>query len=238
MSRRFTTPGLQETIETLLRRTGLPGSVLRLELAGGPATESRSRQADYQQVEAQQFEELVRRLAALRRRGVGLALDGLGGVSTTLSGLRRLPVDAITLEPGLVAGITDSVFLRTLTASVLRLSADLGLSTVAEGVDRPAQAVLLGELGCRLGQGPLYGGPLEQQALDELLRGPGFGPPRLPGTEVVLFTAPTGDPHPGTRGEPGHRPRQAVDQRFRPCGGGRGGHLGAGPHDETPIPSA
>ena len=237
-ARRFTTPGLQETIETLLRRTGLPGSVLRLELAGGPATESRSRQADYQQVEAQQFEELVRRLAALRRLGVGLALDGLGGVSTTLSGLRRLPVDAITLEPGLVAGITDSVFLRTLTASVLRLSADLGLSTVAEGVDRPAQAVLLGELGCRLGQGPLYGGPLEQQALDELLRGPGFGPPRLPGTEVVLFTAPTGDPHPGTRGEPGHRPRQAVDQRFRPCGGGRGGHLGAGPHDETPIPSA
>ena len=264
-ARRITAPGLQETVEALLRRTGLPGSALVLQIAGGPAAESHSRAPDSgqpephpdhqpvepnpveshpvesQPVESQQFEELVRRLAALRRLGVVLALDGLGGVSAPLSGLRRLPVDAITLEPGLVGGLTESAFLRTLAASVLRLGGDLGLTTVAEGVDRPAQALLLRDLGCRFGQGLLYGGPLEQQPLDELLLGPGFGPPRPPGTELVLFTgrsAPTGDAHEVGRREPGPCPRQAADQRVRPRAGARGGHLGPGPHDETSIPSA
>jgi len=250
-ARRLAAPGLQETVEALLLRTGLPGSALVLQIAGGPAAESRSRQPnaphmDANPVDPQQFEELVRRLTALRRLGVVLALDGLGGVSTPLSGLRRLPVDAVTLEPGLVGGITESVFLRTLAASVLRLGGDLGLTTVAEGVDRPAQAVLLRDLGCRFGQGLLYGGPLEQQPLDELLLGPGFGPPRLPGTELALFTAPasapvtapTGDSAEAVRGESGPRPCQAADQRIRPRAGACGGHFGPGPHDETPIPSA
>ena len=232
-ARRFAAPGLQETVQALLRRTGLPGSALLLEIAGADATESQARQ-----FEAQQFEELVRRLAALRRLGVGLALDGLGGLSTPLSGLRRLPVDAIKLEPGVVGGITESAFLRTLAASVLRLGRDLGLTTVAEGVERTEQAELLRDLGCRLAQGPLYSGPLEQQQLDELLRGPGFGPPRPPGTELVLFNAPTGDSREGVPGESAQRPHQGADQRIRPCGGTRGGRLGLGPHDETAIPSA
>jgi len=237
-ARRFTAPGLHETVETLLRRTGLPGSALLLEIAGTQAaTGGRSQPFESPQFESQQFEELIRRLTALRRLGVGLVLDGLGGVSAPLSGLSRLPVDAIKLEAGLVGGITESAFLRTLAASVLRLGGDLGLTTVAEGVDRPAQARLLRELGCRLGQGLLFSGPLEQQPLDDLLCGPGFGPPRPPGTELVLFTAPTGDRHEG--GEQSvPRLHQAVDQRIRPQSGVQGRHLGLGPHDETSIPSA
>ncbi|WP_225448721.1 bifunctional diguanylate cyclase/phosphodiesterase [Streptacidiphilus sp. P02-A3a] len=232
-ARRFAAPGLQETVEALLRRTGLPGSALLLEIAGTEASESQARP-----FESQQFEELVRRLTALRRLSVGVTLDGLGGVSAPLSGLRRLPVDAIKLEPGVVAGMTESVFLRTLAGSVLRLGRDLGLTTVAEGVDRPEQAVLLRELGCRLGQGQLYSGPLEQQPLDELLRGPGFGPAHPPGVEPELFHAPTGDTREPSADASADHPHQAADQRIRPFQGVRGGRLGLGPNDETAIPSA
>ena len=183
-ARRVTAPGLHEAVESLLRRTGLPASSLLLEIAGGEATEAPS----------QHFEELVRRLTALRRLGVGLALDGLGGVCAPLSGLRRLPVDVIKLERGLVDGITESDFLRTLATSVLRLAGELGLSTVAEGVDLPEQATLLRDLGCRHGQGLLYSGPLEQAALDTVLRGPGFILPRHAGGEPVRLVHLSGDP--------------------------------------------
>ena len=164
---RVTAPGLYEAVESLLRRTGLPGSALVLEIAGGEAAGGRP----------QHFDELVRRLADFRKLGVGLVLDGLGGASAPLSGLRRLPVNMIKIERGLVDGITDSPFLRTLATSVLRLGQELGLTTLAEGVDQAAQAGLLRELGCRQARGLLFSGPVEQQELDELLLGPGFALP-------------------------------------------------------------
>jgi diguanylate cyclase (GGDEF)-like protein/PAS domain S-box-containing protein len=239
-ARRFTAPGLHETVESLLRRTGLPASSLVLEIAGGEATEAPSHH----------FEELVRRLTALRRLGVGLALDGLGGVCAPLSGLRRLPVDVIKLERGLVDGITESDFLRTLATSMLRLGRELGLTTVAEGVDQQAQAELLRELGCRQGMGLLYSGPLEQAQLDALLRGPGVILPRRPAAEQVRLVHLTGDIHDKARADlrpdarDGTPPRQrdrshlAVDQQAGPRTGALGGHLAPGPHGETSIPPA
>jgi predicted signal transduction protein with EAL and GGDEF domain len=187
-----------------------------LEIAGGEGIEGRS----------QHVEELARRLHELRRLGVGLALDGLGGASAPLSELRRLPVDIIRLERGLVDGITESAFLRTLATSVLRLGRELGLVTVAEGVDQPAQAALLRELGCRQAQGLLFSGPVEQQYLDALLLGPGFA------------LHPSGD----TRTEPRQlcrdRPHNGSDQQTRPYAPAFGAHLGMGPHDETAVPPA
>ena len=222
-ARRLAAPGLCESIEALLLRTGLPPSCLLLEITeGGTAADGRGSYA----LETQPFDDLVRRLGALRRLGIGLALDGLGGPSAPLSGLRRLPVDLIKMERGLVDGLVESAFLRTLATSVLRLGRELGLTTVAEGVDHAPQAALLRDLGCHRGQGAFFSGPLDEPGLDAVLCGPGFLPPGPAAPEP-------------TRPVP---PRPRADQPVRPGLPVLGSHWETspqqGPDDETPFAPA
>jgi hypothetical protein len=145
----------------------------------------------------------------------------------------------IKVERGLIEGLVESAFLRTLTTSVLRLGQELGLTTVAEGVDHAAQAVLLRELGCHRGQGRFFSGPLPEEQLDAVLCGPGFSVPEdaaagTAGAESPRLVHPSGESGSDLRlHRPGH-PRTNSDQQGR----SRGSRLGLGPHDETSIPPA
>ncbi|MFC1405346.1 MULTISPECIES: bifunctional diguanylate cyclase/phosphodiesterase [Streptacidiphilus] len=223
-ARRLAVPGLCETIEAMLLRSGLPAESLLLEITEGEAADGRPHHSD----------ELVRRLTALRKLGIGLALDGFGGPGAPLSGLRLLPVDMIKVERGLVEGLVESAFLQTLTTSVLRLGQELGLTTAAEGVDQAAQAALLRRLGCQRGQGRYFSGPLPEEELDAVLCGPGFDVPDAPAEGSQRLVHPSGESRSDLRlHRPGH-PRTNSDQQGR----SRGSHLGLGPHDETSIPPA
>ena len=245
-ARRLAAPGLCESIEALLRRTGLPPACLVLEITEGDGDERPDPFDPFGPPSpargGRSFDETVRRLTALHRLGIGLALDGLGGPSAPLSGLRRLPVDQIKLERGLVDGLVESAFLRTLATSVLRLGRELGLTTVAEGVDHAAQAALLRDLGCRRGQGAFFAGPLEEPRLDALLRGPGYALPRPAALELPRLVHPSSELRSEPRGDLRHHrpahPRPATDQPVRPYPPVLGSHLGSGPHDETSLPPA
>jgi diguanylate cyclase (GGDEF)-like protein len=159
--RALTAPGLLESVEAVLRRAALPAARLVVELGdSGPGlAEGRAHRVD----------ELVQRCRRLKQLGAGLVLDGLGGGATPLSELRRLPVDALKLERGVVDGLLDSAFLRTLASSVLRIGRELGLETVADGVDRAEQARILRDLGCSRGQGLHFAPPMGEDELKELL---------------------------------------------------------------------
>ncbi|MGP3986406.1 putative bifunctional diguanylate cyclase/phosphodiesterase [Streptomyces sp. 3N207] len=111
------------------------------------------------------LDELERRLTALRRLGVLISLDGFGSGYAAISALRRLPVDILRLDRGLTDGILESIRQRKITAGLLRIAGDLGLTTVAEGVDLPEQATLLREMGCTHGQGAVFSGPLDEHRL-------------------------------------------------------------------------
>ncbi|WP_443742757.1 putative bifunctional diguanylate cyclase/phosphodiesterase [Streptomyces spirodelae] len=111
------------------------------------------------------LDELERRLTALRRLGVLISLDGFGSGYAAISALRRLPVDILRLDRGLTDGILESTRQRKITSGLLRIAGDLGLTTVAEGVDLPEQATLLREMGCTHGQGAVFSGPLDEHRL-------------------------------------------------------------------------
>ncbi|MEY9873711.1 diguanylate cyclase (GGDEF)-like protein/PAS domain S-box-containing protein [Streptacidiphilus sp. MAP12-33] len=157
----LTASGLVEAVDGALRRCALPAQRLVVEIGESApgALDGRAHGVD----------ELVQRLARLRLLGVGLVLDGLGGGATPLSELRRLPVDALKLERGVVDGLLESAFLRTLASSVLRIGRELGLETVAEGVDSAEQARVLRDLGCSRGQGMHFAPPMGEDELRELL---------------------------------------------------------------------
>ncbi len=162
-------------IETLLARHGLPSGALVLELS-----ESDPRIP---------LDELERRLVALRRLGVRIALDGFGSGYAAISALRRLPVDVLRLDRGLVDGVVESARLHKITAGLLRIASDLGMQSVADGVDLPEQVLALRSMGCTHGQGMAFSGPLDEHRLRRALTLgalPGAGRGRARSRAVVL----------------------------------------------------
>ncbi|MCX4690838.1 bifunctional diguanylate cyclase/phosphodiesterase [Streptomyces sp. NBC_01408] len=160
-------------VEALLTRHGLPSGALILELAVSDPRVP--------------FEDLERRLAALHRLGVSIALDGFGSGYAAISALRRLPVDMLKLDRGLVEGVVESARLHKITAGLLRIANDLGMQSVADGVDLPEQVMALRAMGCTHGQGAAFSGPLDEYRLRRaLVRGTfpvpgGAGQPALAG---------------------------------------------------------
>lgn len=103
----------------------------------------------------------------LRERNVRVALDDFGAGFNALSQLHALPVDTIKLDATLTAPDSREPWrTEALCGSVLAICHGLGLTVVAEGIETPEQGRTLRQLGCRLGQGHLYGSALH---LDELL---------------------------------------------------------------------
>lgn len=143
------------SVEALLTRNGLPSGALVLELAVSDPRVP--------------FDDLERRLAALRRLGVLIALDGFGSGYAAISALRRLPVDMLKLDRGLVEGVVESPRLHKITAGLLRIANDLGMQSVAEGVDLPEQVMALRAMGCTHGQGMAFSGPLDEYRLRRAL---------------------------------------------------------------------
>lgn len=207
-------------VETLLTRHGLPSGALVIELAD---TDPRV-----------PLDELERRLSALGRLGVRIALDGFGGGHGAITALRRLPVDVLKLDRGLVEGAVESARLHKITSGLLRIAGDLGLQSVAEGVDLPEQVVALRAMGCTHAQGTAFSGPLDEYRLRRALAAghypvpPGPAEPVFAGKGAAAFTA-------GVPAVLGGGAAPAV------IGGGsvpavRGSGTALRPHNETPVP--
>ncbi|MFB7913028.1 putative bifunctional diguanylate cyclase/phosphodiesterase [Streptomyces sp. NPDC056061] len=143
------------SIEALLTRHGLPSGALMIEVAESDPRIS--------------FDELEQRLVALRRLGVRIALDGFGSGYAAINALRRLPIDVLKLDRGLVEGVVESARLHKITSGLLRIACDLGMQSVADGVDVPEQVVALRAMGCTHGQGMAFSGPLDEYRLRRAL---------------------------------------------------------------------
>ncbi|WP_447040167.1 putative bifunctional diguanylate cyclase/phosphodiesterase [Streptomyces sp. DSM 118878] len=143
------------SVEALLTRHGLPSGALIIELAENDPRVP--------------FEDLERRLTTLRRLGVRIALDGFGSGHAAITALRRLPVDILKLDRGLIEGVVDSARAYKITSGLLRIAGDLGLFSVADGVDLPEQVTALREMGCTHGQGVAFSGPLDEHRLRRAL---------------------------------------------------------------------
>ncbi|GGY87249.1 putative bifunctional diguanylate cyclase/phosphodiesterase [Streptomyces poonensis] len=172
------------SVEALLTRHGLSSGALVVELSD---TEPRSG-----------LDELERRLNALRRLGVRIALDGFGSGHAAVTALWRLPVDVLKLDRSLVEGIVESPRLHKITSGLLRIANDLGMQSLASGVDRPEQVVALRAMGCSHGQGAAFSPPLDEYRLRRALSSGHYpvphGPaePALAGGGVGMY--PTGVP--------------------------------------------
>jgi EAL domain-containing protein (putative c-di-GMP-specific phosphodiesterase class I) len=110
-------------------------------------------------------------LDELRRTGVEVAVDDFGTGFSSLSQLKRLPVDVLKIDRSFVAGLGLSSEDTAITRAVVELARAVGLGVVAEGIEHPRQVDELLRLGCRRGQGWLYSRALPWAELEtEFLR--------------------------------------------------------------------
>ena len=97
------------------------------------------------------------RVAAIAELGLKLSLDDFGTGYSSLSHLRRLPVTELKIDRTFVREVHDS---DAIVRSVVQLAHNLGLATVAEGVETPRDWHALRRLGCDVAQGNLFSPPL------------------------------------------------------------------------------
>jgi diguanylate cyclase (GGDEF)-like protein len=117
-------------------------------------------------------EATVRRLKAIKELGVSLAIDDFGTGYSSLAYLRQFPVDCLKIDRMFTNAATGSAQSETLLRNLAQLGADLGLTTVAEGVETADELDLLRRAGVDLAQGFLMSRPLDPSALDSALLAP------------------------------------------------------------------
>jgi diguanylate cyclase (GGDEF)-like protein/PAS domain S-box-containing protein len=104
--------------------------------------------------------DVLEQLAGLRELGVQIGLDDFGTGYASLVHLRRLPLTFVKVDQSFVRGLGTVAEDEQIVAAVLNLAADLGLWSVAEGIETGDQLQRLRDLGCNQGQGYLFARPL------------------------------------------------------------------------------
>ncbi len=107
---------------------------------------------------------------ALQRAGFRLALDDFGTGYSALAYLRRYPFHVLKIDRSFVRDVLTRGDAHAIVKMIVGLSRTLQLQTVAEGVEEPAQAVLLAELGCQVLQGYLVARPMPADQVQAFLQ--------------------------------------------------------------------
>lgn len=163
-AQQFYREDIVETVASALRRSGLAPEWLELEL-----TESLTLD------DADATLHLMREIKAL---GVALALDDFGTGWSSLSYLRRFPLDRIKIDRTFVRDLAHHESTAAIVHAILELTRRLGLDCIAEGVETEEQQGLLVQELCPGMQGYLFSRPLPAIAMRDLLRAADTGATR------------------------------------------------------------
>ena len=147
-------PGLLRDVEEALRRSILEPSALLLEITESVVVED---------------EATIGTMKDIRGHGVRLGIDDFGTKYSSLSYLRRLPIDVLKIDREFIHDITGDGPDSALVKAIVSMSRDMGLMPIAEGVETHEQAEELKRLGCGLAQGYLFGKPAPPSQIKELI---------------------------------------------------------------------
>jgi diguanylate cyclase (GGDEF)-like protein len=110
--------------------------------------------------------QVIDQLKQLRRARIRVALDDFGTGYSSLGRLQDLPVDSVKIDGSFVSMVRTGAEKLPLLSSMITMAHGLGLSVTAEGIETPAQAEYLMDLGCDFLQGYLFSRPVSDNRLD------------------------------------------------------------------------
>ncbi|MGB3544311.1 sensor domain-containing phosphodiesterase [Rubrivirga sp.] len=107
-------------------------------------------------------------VAAAHDKGLRVAIDDFGAGFSSLGLLHALPVDGVKIDRSFVSDLENSAPARAVVRAVVRLSGELGMRAVAEGIETPGQLRALREAGAHFGQGYLFAKPAPSEVVREM----------------------------------------------------------------------
>jgi diguanylate cyclase (GGDEF)-like protein len=147
--------GIVNLVAAVLADTGMPPKRVMLEVTEGVLIDNP--------------DEAKERLAQLRALGLKIALDDFGSGYSSLSYLRRFPIDKLKIDKEFVAPLGRSADGGVIIQAVMALGRALGLMVLCEGVETEEQRILLRLAGCDEMQGFLFSKPVPLPTIERMI---------------------------------------------------------------------
>jgi diguanylate cyclase (GGDEF)-like protein/PAS domain S-box-containing protein len=154
-ARQFRQPDLIEQVLEVLNQSGIDPLKLEFEL-----TES---------LVLDNIADSIDKMQALRDIGIRFSLDDFGTGQSSLTYLKRLPLDQIKIDQSFVRDIITDPNDAAIVQTIIGMANNLGLNVIAEGVETEQQRDFLERNGCRAYQGYLFGKPVPIEAFQDLI---------------------------------------------------------------------
>ncbi len=155
-NRRARKPEFAKTLARILGETGVEPASLTLEITESTLMED--------------TDNARLTLSEIKALGVNIAIDDFGVGYSSLSYLRRFPIDVLKIDREFIREIDVKPDATSLVRSIVEMGHTLKMTVVAEGVETAEQLRILRECGCDQIQGFLFSAPLPLDGLRQLLR--------------------------------------------------------------------
>ena len=146
-----------KTLVQVLKRYDMPPSMIELEI-----TES---------VFIDDMNDVIEKMNILKDMGFRFSMDDFGTGFSSLSYLRRLPIDTLKIDKSFIDSVVTDNSTRTIAETIVDMGKKLGFNTIAEGVEEKVQFDILKDIGCDNIQGYYMGKPMVSEKIEELLSG-------------------------------------------------------------------
>jgi diguanylate cyclase (GGDEF)-like protein/PAS domain S-box-containing protein len=153
--RQFRHPEFVEEVVRCVRGAGIAPDRLKLELTESLLMEN--------------IDAAIARMHELKDMGVRLAVDDFGIGYSSLSYLKRLPVDELKIDRHFIRDILTDGNDAAIAGTIIGLCRNLGLEVIAEGVETEEQRAFLARQGCHRYQGYLFSRPLTIEQLEAFI---------------------------------------------------------------------
>ena len=154
-ARQFQQPRLIPIIEQILTETGLDPRYLEFELTEGSVMKDP--------------DEAIKKLNELKQMGVTISIDDFGTGHSSLSYLKRFPIDTLKIDQSFVREISTDPEVTAIVTAIITLAHALKLNVIAEGVETEEELKFLRSLGCDEVQGFLFSKPISADEFTAML---------------------------------------------------------------------
>ena len=148
-------PDFIEKIQCEITESSIQPNRLKLEL-----TES---------IFVEDYNIIIDKMAKIKALGIMISLDDFGTGFSSLSYLKRLPIDELKIDQSFVSDLITSTESEAIVESIIRLGQSLNMSVIAEGVENEAQKEKLMKMNCKKFQGYLFTKPLQAEDIESLI---------------------------------------------------------------------
>lgn len=145
-AREFRQPKFVDLVLAVLDRTGANPANLKIELSENMFVEN--------------VEEVIAKMSKLKAHGIRFSLEDFGTGFSSMTYLKRLPLDQIKIDRAFVSDILKDPISGAVAQAIISVARAMGLSVIAEGVETEEQRAFLAKLGCHAFQGYLFSHPL------------------------------------------------------------------------------